>query len=123
MANRGKERRRERRTRLAGNLRARMFGCRKSHLFDLGPAAENAEEFRPHSRPLGGPTLAVSVSRRRYSPPDIVIITASDDPAFHRHVYAAGAQACLPKPFGKEALPVTIEANLANTRQGGSEPK
>jgi CheY-like chemotaxis protein len=43
----------------------------------------------------------------------VVIITASDDPALNRHAYAAGAQACLPKPFRKEALVTAIEAVLA----------
>ncbi len=43
----------------------------------------------------------------------IVIITASDDPALNRLAYAAGAQACLTKPFRKEALLAAIEAVLA----------
>jgi len=48
----------------------------------------------------------------------IVIVTASDDPALNRLAYAAGAQACLTKPFRKEALAVVIDAVLAGTRRG-----
>jgi CheY-like chemotaxis protein len=45
----------------------------------------------------------------------IVIITASDDLTLNRHAYAAGAQACLPKPFRKEALVAVMEAVLAGS--------
>ena len=47
----------------------------------------------------------------------IVIITASEDLALNRDAYAAGAQACLPKPFRKEALITVIEAVLAGSRR------
>ena len=43
----------------------------------------------------------------------IVIVTASDDPALNRLAYDAGAQACLTKPFRKEALFTVIEAVFA----------
>jgi CheY-like chemotaxis protein len=43
----------------------------------------------------------------------IVIVTASDDPALNRLAYDAGAQACLTKPFRKEALLTAIEAVFA----------
>ncbi len=43
----------------------------------------------------------------------IVIVTASDDPALNRLAYDAGAQACLTKPFRKEALFTAIEAVFA----------
>jgi CheY-like chemotaxis protein len=43
----------------------------------------------------------------------IIMLTASDDPGLNRQVYAAGAQACVPKPFRREGLVATIEAVLA----------
>lgn len=43
----------------------------------------------------------------------IVMLTASDDPHLNREAYAAGAQACVPKPFRKEGLIAAIEAALA----------
>jgi CheY-like chemotaxis protein len=42
----------------------------------------------------------------------VVMLTASDDPHLNREAYAAGAQACVPKPFRKEALIATIRAVL-----------
>jgi len=42
----------------------------------------------------------------------IVMLTASDDPALNRKAYAAGALACVPKPFRKDGLIATIEAVL-----------
>ena len=53
--------------------------------------------------------------RPQTQPIPIVIITASDDLALNRHAYAAGAQACLPKPFRKDALVTVIEAVLAGS--------
>jgi len=50
----------------------------------------------------------------------IIIVTASDDPALHRHAYAAGAQACILKPLREEALLVTLQAALAGMRRGKS---
>lgn len=50
-------------------------------------------------------------------PIPIVIITGSDDPALHRNVYAAGAQACIMKPFRKEALLTVVEAVLTGVRR------
>lgn len=43
----------------------------------------------------------------------IVMLTASDDPHLNREAYAAGAQACVPKPFRKEGLIAAIEAALS----------
>jgi CheY-like chemotaxis protein len=43
----------------------------------------------------------------------VVMLTASDDPALHRNAYAAGVQACVPKPFRREGLIVAIRAALA----------
>ncbi|MFI5341415.1 MAG: PleD family two-component system response regulator [Candidatus Methylomirabilales bacterium] len=51
--------------------------------------------------------------RARTQRTPIVIITASDDPALNRRAYAAGAQACIPKPFRHEALLATVETVLA----------
>jgi CheY-like chemotaxis protein len=43
----------------------------------------------------------------------VVMLTASDDPHLNREAYAAGAQACVPKPFRKDSLIAIIEAALA----------
>ncbi len=53
----------------------------------------------------------------------IVITTASDDLALNRQAYAAGAQACLTKPFRKEALVTVIEAVLAGNRRRTSRSR
>jgi len=42
----------------------------------------------------------------------VVMLTASDDPHLNREAYAAGAQACVLKPFRKEALIAAISAVL-----------
>lgn len=42
----------------------------------------------------------------------VVMLTASDDPALNQKAYAAGAQACVPKPFRKEGLIAAIQAAL-----------
>ena len=42
----------------------------------------------------------------------VVILTVSDDPHLNREAYAAGAQACVLKPFRKEALIAAISAVL-----------
>lgn len=60
-------------------------------------------------------------SRTRRTP--IVIITASDDPALNRRAYAAGAQACIPKPFRHEALLATVETVLAGVGRRASLPE
>ena len=52
----------------------------------------------------------------------VVIVTASDDPALNRLAYAAGAQACLIKPFRKEALVAVTEAVLAGIGRRKSPP-
>jgi CheY-like chemotaxis protein len=46
----------------------------------------------------------------------VVMVTVSDDPHLNREAYAAGAQACMPKPFRKEGLIAVIEAALAQRR-------
>jgi CheY-like chemotaxis protein len=46
----------------------------------------------------------------------VVMVTVSDDPHLNRDAYAAGAQACVPKPFRKEGLIAVIEAALARGR-------
>jgi CheY-like chemotaxis protein len=43
----------------------------------------------------------------------VVMLTASDDPALNRKAYAAGAHACVPKPFRQEGLIAAIEAVVA----------
>jgi CheY-like chemotaxis protein len=40
----------------------------------------------------------------------VVMLTATEDPKLNRLAYDAGAQACVPKPFRREALIATIEA-------------
>lgn len=50
----------------------------------------------------------------------IVMLTASDDPALNRKAYAAGAHACIPKPFRREALIAVIEAALAHPPRDSS---
>lgn len=47
----------------------------------------------------------------------VVIVTESEDLTLHRHAYAAGAQACVPKPVRRPALVATIEAVLAGARR------
>jgi CheY-like chemotaxis protein len=47
----------------------------------------------------------------------VVIVTESEDLRLHRHAYAAGAQACVPKPARRPALVATIEAVLAGARR------
>ncbi|MEK7205894.1 MAG: response regulator [candidate division NC10 bacterium] len=43
----------------------------------------------------------------------IVMLTASDDPHLNREAYAAGAQACVPKPFRQEGLIAAIEVAVS----------
>lgn len=43
----------------------------------------------------------------------VVMMTASDDPHLNREAYAAGAQACVPKPFRKEGLIAAIQAAVS----------
>ena len=60
-------------------------------------------------------------ARTRRTP--IVIITVSDDPALNRRAYAAGAQACIPKPLRQAALLATLEAVLAGVGRRASRPE
>jgi CheY-like chemotaxis protein len=46
----------------------------------------------------------------------VVIVTESEELALNRQAYAAGAQACIPKPVRRPALVATIEAVLAGAR-------
>ena len=46
----------------------------------------------------------------------VVIVTEGEELARHRQAYAAGAQACIPKPVRRPALVATIEAVLAGAR-------
>jgi len=39
----------------------------------------------------------------------VIFVTASADPTLNRRAYAAGAVACIPKPFRREALLATID--------------
>ncbi len=43
----------------------------------------------------------------------VIMLTGADDPALNRKAYAAGARACVPKPFRREALIAAIQAVLA----------
>jgi CheY-like chemotaxis protein len=45
----------------------------------------------------------------------VVMLTATDDPALNRRAYAAGAQACVLKPFRREALLAVLDATLPHT--------
>jgi len=49
--------------------------------------------------------------RTRHIP--VIVLTASADPALVRKAYAAGAQACVTKPFRREALIAAIRAVVA----------
>lgn len=52
----------------------------------------------------------------------VVIVTESEELALHRQAYAAGAQACIPKPVRRPALVATIEAVLAGARTEKATP-
>jgi CheY-like chemotaxis protein len=55
----------------------------------------------------------------------VVLLTASGDPALHRKAYAAGAVACVPKPFRKAGLLAAIQATLADAlrKESGTPPE
>ena len=52
----------------------------------------------------------------------VVIVTESEELTLHRQAYAAGAQACVPKPVRRPALVATIEALLAGARRKKATP-
>jgi CheY-like chemotaxis protein len=53
----------------------------------------------------------------------VIMLTASGDPTLNHQAYAAGAYACVPKPFRREALIATIESVRAGaTRQKPDNP-
>lgn len=52
----------------------------------------------------------------------VVIVTESEELALNRQAYAAGAQACIPKPVRRPALVATIEAVLAGARPKQATP-
>jgi twitching motility two-component system response regulator PilG len=90
---------------------------------ERGLQLANAE--RPHAILLdvGLPDLdGYEVCRRLHQNPatrgiPVVMVTGSEDPALNRRAYAAGAKACVPKPFRGEALIATLEAALAGKRR------
>ena len=43
----------------------------------------------------------------------VIMLTGADDPALNRNAYAAGAKACIPKPFRREGLIAAIQAVVA----------
>ena len=47
----------------------------------------------------------------------VVMLTVSDDPGLNREAYAAGAWACVTKPFRREALIATIESVRAGMQK------
>ena len=56
----------------------------------------------------------------------VIMLTASEDPKLNHLAYEAGAQACVPKPFRREALIATIEAvrlSMPHTKAGGDPGK
>lgn len=52
----------------------------------------------------------------------IVMLTASDDPHLNREAYAAGAQACVPKPFRQEGLIAAIEVAVSGMSREKPKP-
>ncbi|HSD49762.1 MAG TPA: response regulator [Candidatus Methylomirabilis sp.] len=90
---------------------------------ELGLQLASAE--RPHAifLDVGLPDLdGYEVCRRLHQNPatrgiPVVMVTGSGDPALNRRAYAAGAKACVPKPFRSEALIATLEAALAGKRR------
>jgi len=56
----------------------------------------------------------------------VIFVTASADPTLNRRAYAAGAVACIPKPFRREALLATIDLARKQARRRpdqGAPPK
>ncbi len=47
----------------------------------------------------------------------VIFVTASGEPALNRLAYAAGAVACIPKPFRREALIATIAVALQQAQR------
>jgi CheY-like chemotaxis protein len=43
----------------------------------------------------------------------VIMLTGDNDPALNQKAYAAGARACVPKPFRREALVAAIQAVVA----------
>ncbi len=52
----------------------------------------------------------------------VIFVTASPDLALNQKAYAAGAIACLPKPFRREAVVALIETALGRVRRQGLAP-
>ncbi len=50
---------------------------------------------------------------RKTSQVPVVMLTATADPELNRTAYAAGAQACVPKPFRRDGLLAAISAAIA----------
>ncbi len=48
----------------------------------------------------------------------VVMLTATDDPALNRLAFAAGAQACVPKPFRREGLIAVLETVQTQSLRG-----
>ncbi len=48
----------------------------------------------------------------------VIMITASTDPALTRKAYGAGAQACVPKPFRREAFLAAVRTVVAASHGG-----
>ncbi len=53
----------------------------------------------------------------------VVMLTASNEPALNRKAYAAGASACVLKPFRVDSLVATVHAVLASTGKPRSTKK
>ncbi len=53
----------------------------------------------------------------------VIFVTASDDVGLNGLAYAAGAVACLPKPFRREALVAIIETVLGSAERQASASK
>jgi len=50
----------------------------------------------------------------------VVFLTASSDPHLNRQAYAAGAVACLTKPFRREALVAVVQTTLHGVAHQGN---
>jgi len=97
-----------------------------------GEAAVEAATARPPDLVLSDVNMpglnGLDLCRRLHRNPrtrqiPVVMLTASDDPALNRKAYAAGAQACVPKPFRREGLIAVIQAALAGLpREGPPDP-
>jgi CheY-like chemotaxis protein len=53
----------------------------------------------------------------------VIFLTASRDPSLNRQAYAAGAVACLTKPFRREALLAVVHTTLQGVAHRGKRTR